>query len=316
MPEYLRFVKGVIDSEDIPLNISRETIQNHIIIDKIKKHILKKLFEHLAKLKEKDREKYLKIWKNFQRNLKEGVVSDFENKSKLGQLMLFHSSKKGKDETIDLQEYVKGMAKDQKEIYYVSGMNYESLQNNPALEAFNKKKYEVLYLLDPMDEFVMDHLRSFEGKNLKVVESADIKLDKDEEEDKDYLKDVDSFVVFLKTIFGERVAEVKVSKRLVDSPCLLVHAADGPSIQMEKIMKMTNKDYQFAKKIFEINPANNLIKEMIRIHKASPMAEGLKNLALQLLDNMLLREGVVDDLDTIIPRIQDIMFAAAKSIKK
>jgi molecular chaperone HtpG len=138
IPEYLRFVKGVIDSEDIPINISRETIQNNIKIDRIKKHSLKKIFEHLKKIKEKDREKYLKIWKNFAKNLKEGIAYDFENREKISDLLLFHSSKKSKKDFIDLKEYLDRMDKTQKEIFYVTGLDIESIEKNPALEAFKK----------------------------------------------------------------------------------------------------------------------------------------------------------------------------------
>jgi molecular chaperone HtpG len=316
MPEYLRFIKGLIDSEDIPLNISRETIQKDNKIVKIRKHIIKKLLDHFSSLKSKDRDKYLNIWKNFYRNFKEGVISDFENKTKIAPLLFFHSSKTKKDEYTDLVEYVKGMAKDQKEIYYVAGKDIDALDKHPALEAFKKKEIEVLYLVDPIDEFVVEHLREFEGKTFKMAETADIKLeDKDKKEDKkekDYLKDAENFVGYLKTIYGEKVKDVKISKRLVESPCVLVNPGDGPSVQMEMIMKMHNKEYGFSKKILEINPENNLIKEMIRIHKGKPDSAELKTLSFQLLDNMMLRAGITEDIENIIPRIQDIMLQAAK----
>lgn len=316
LPEYMRFIKGIIDSEDIPLNISRETIQNNIIIEKIRKHVLKKIFDELNKLKKKDPEKYLNIWKNFNRNIKEGIISDYENRDKLSPLLMFDSSRQKDGKLTDLAGYIERMGKDQKEIVYVAGLNRESLEKNPALEAFKKKDIEVLYLTDPMDEFVMDHLKNFEGKPLKIAESAEIKLeDKEpEEKDKKELKDAENLVTYLKTVFGDKVADVKISERLVESPCMMVHPTDGPSVQMEKIMKMANQNYQFAKKIFEINPKNQLIKELIRIHQAQPDSEPLKNLCLQLLDNMMLREGVIENIDSVIPRINDIMLMATKNI--
>jgi molecular chaperone HtpG len=312
MPDYLRFVKGVIDSEDIPLNISRETIQNNIKINKIRKYLLKRLLAHLKTMKEKDREKYLKIWGNFHRNLKEGIASDFENKEKISPLLLFHSSKYAKKEYTDLKDYIERMDKNQKEIFYISGLDLETMEKNPALEAFKQKDLEVLYLDDPLDEFVIEHLREYKGKSFKLAESADIKVDKKKEQDKDYLKGVAGLVSYLKNTYGEKVAEVKVSNRLVDSPCLLVQAADGPSVQMEKIFKMTNKEYKFAKKVLEINPDNDLIQGMVRLHGQKPLAKELKLLALQLLDNMLLREGVIEEIDDIVPRIQEIMLQAVK----
>ena len=315
MPEYLRFVKGVIDSEDIPLNISREDVQNNIIIDKIRKNVLKKIFTHLNDLKKKDWDKYLKIWENFMRNFKEGVTSDFENKDKIASLLLFNSSVKDKNELIDLKTYVEKMEKDQKEIYYITGMDLNSLEQNPALEIFKKKKLNVLYLTDPIDEIVIDHLREFEGKQFKIVSSADLKLDKeDKKEDKDLKKDSDNFAGYLKTIYGDKVADVKISERLVDSPCILVNQSEGPSVQMEKMMKMMNKEYAYAKRVFEINKNNVLIKELIRIHKNDPASKELKSLSNQLLDNMMLREGVIDNIDSIIPQIQDIMLKASKNM--
>lgn len=315
MPEYLRFVKGVIDSEEIPLNISRETIQNNIKIDKIRKHVLKKFFEHLEGLKKKDMEHYLALWKNFHKNIKEGVIGDYEHREKLSELLLFHSSKSGKENWTDLKTYVEGMPEGQQEIYYVSGADWDALERNPALEAFRKKAFEVLYLLDPMDEFVVDHLREFGGKKFKMVESADIEIEKtNENQDQDYIRDVESFIAYLKTVYGERIADVKISKRLEQSPCLLAHASDGPSVQMEKIMKMVNKEYRFSKRIFEINPDHGLIRHMVGVHKKNPAADELKALALQLLDNMMLREGVADDVENTIDRMQQIMMLAAEKM--
>jgi HSP90 family molecular chaperone len=316
MPEYLRFVKGVIDSEDIPLNISRETIQNNIKINKIQKHILKKIFDHFDQIKKKNMDQYLKIWNNFNRNFKEGIATDFTNREKISPLLLFHSSKIGREEYTDLDAYISRMQKDQEYIFYVSGFDLESVVKNPALEAFGKKEIEVLYLTDPLDEIVIDHLKEFQSKKFKLVESADIKLDDEKEiqKDKEYLKDIENYLGYLKVIYGERIADVKISKRLVDSPCILVNPSDGPSVQMEKIMKMVNKEYSFSKKVFEINPDNELIKELIRIHKNKPDSEELKTLSLQMLDNMMMREGVLDNIETVVPQIQGIMLKAAKSL--
>ena len=311
MPEYLRFVKGVIDSEEIPLNISRETIQNNVRIDKIKKHLLKKLLEHLESIKSKNRAQYLNIWKNFSKNFKEGAVSDFENREKLSQLLLFSSSKTAAEQLTDLQEYVKRMPEGQKEIYYLGGTDRGTIEKNPALEIFRKKDFEVLYLLDPLDEFVLDHLREYDKKVFKMAESADIPLEeKGETGDAAYLKDAGNLVLYLKTVYGEQVQEVKISRRLTDSPCLLLNPADGPSVQMEKIMKMVNKDYQLGKRVLEINPGHALIKKMVALHKQDPALPLLKTLALQLLDNMKLREGILSDTEASIARIQQIMLEA------
>ncbi|MFO7980219.1 MAG: molecular chaperone HtpG [Candidatus Aminicenantes bacterium] len=316
MPEYLRFIKGVIDSEEIPLNISRETVQNDIKINKIKKHIIKKLISKLEKIKKDDREKYQRIWDNFNRNLKEGMVSDFENRDKLSSLLIFHSSKNKKEYT-DLDSYIKRMAEDQKEIFYASGPDREAIEKNPALEAFKKKDIEVLYLRDPLDEFVFENLREYKGKAFKVVESADIEVKPEEEKkkSKSYMEDVNRFVKYLRDLYGDKVADVRVSKRLVDSPCMLVRPSDGPSVQMERIMKMADKNYEFSKKVFEVNPENKLIKEMIRIYKKNPKSKEINQLSLQMLDNMMLREGLAEDVDSIVFRIQEIMLQAAQRVR-
>jgi len=315
LPEYLRFVQGVIDSEEIPLNISRETIQNNIKIDRIKKYLLKQLFAHLKKLKTKDREKYLRIWDNFSRNLKEGIATDFANKEKIAPLLLFYSSDKGSQEFTDLHQYKERMAKDQNEIYTLTGMDLEAIAKNPALEAFQKKNLEVLYLDDPLDEFVIEHLGEYEGKPFKKAQSADIKLEREKDQDKKQLQDVAAFTSYLKNLYGDKVSDVKMSNRLTDSPCMLTHPADGPSVQVEKIIKMTNKDYQFSKKILEINPDNALIGSMIRAYKIRPASKDLEQIAQQLLDNLLLQEGILENIDSVVPRMQQIMLRAAKSIK-
>ncbi len=314
LPEYLRFIQGVIDSEEIPLNISRETIQSNLKIEKIRKYVIKQILAQLKKIKQKDREKYLRIWSVFSRNLKEGVAMDLGNKDKLAPLLLFHSSKKPKDQWVDLNEYVEGMQENQLEIYYITGLDLESVEKDPALEAFQSQDLEVLFLDDPLDEFVVEHLREFEGKTFLPAQSAEIKVKKDKSGDQEYLKQGDAFVSYLKTVYGDRVADVRVSERLVDSPCLLVNPSGGPSIHVERIIKMAQKEYQFTRKILEINTDNDLIKEMIRVHNVDAESAILRDLSQQMLENMFLREGVIEDMEAVIPRIQQIMLQAARTV--
>jgi len=323
IPEYFRFIKGVVDSEDIPLNISRETIQSNVRINKIRKHILKKIYEHFKSIKEKDYDKYLEIWKNFQRNFKEAAPNEFEFREELASLLLFNSSKKEKDQYTDLDGYIERLAKDQWEIYYAMGNDYDSIERNPALEAFKKKDIEVLYFTDPMDAWAVDHLQQYKGKLIRPVEVADIKLEDEEEPEKKtdkeyllYMKNAKNFVAYLKTIFGDKLEDVKMSERLVDSPCILVSSKSGPSPQLERIMRLQNQKADLSKKILEINPKNKLIKEMVQLHKAQPDSQQLKDLSFQLLDNMVIREGVLEDIDRIVPRIHDIMFEAASKLNK
>jgi HSP90 family molecular chaperone len=313
LPEYFRFIKGVVDSEDIPLNISRETIQSDLKVNKIRKFLMKKILDQFNEIKTNDKEKYLKIWKNFQRNFKEGIPNEYEHREQLSTLLLFHSSKTPKDKYTDLDEYIERMAEDQFEIYYALGIDYEAIEKNPALEVFKKKNLEVLYFIDPMDGWTIDHLQTYKGKMFRPVEAADVKIEEDEKE-KNFknIKDTENLAAYLKTIYGDRIEDVKVSQRLVDSPCILVNSKNAPSIQLERLMRLQNQKADFSKKILEINPKNNLILEMNRIHKAKPDSQELKALGLQLLDNMILREGVTEDIETIVPRIHDIMLHAAQ----
>lgn len=316
IPEYLRFITGIVDSLEIPLNISRESIQSNIKIDKIRKFIVKKIIRKLKDLKTKSPDKYKNIWKNFNKNIKEGIINDFDNRNNLAELLLFNSSNKG-NELTDLDSYMENMGKNQGEIYFATGTDLNSIENNPALEIFKEKNIEVIYLLDPIDEFVFDHLKEYKDKKFKIAESSDLNIKKSDkkEEDKTYIKEVENFVLYLKTLFGEKLTEVKISKRLIKSPSILVNDPSGPSAQMEKVMKIMNKEYSFSKRILEINPENSLIKELVRIHKVNPGSEQLKYLSTQLLDNLLMREGLLENLDNAIPRIQDIMLFAAKNVK-
>jgi HSP90 family molecular chaperone len=313
LPEYFRFIKGVVDSEDIPLNISRETIQSDLKVNKIRKFVLKKVYDHFAEIKNKDMEKYLRIWKTFQRNFKEGVPNEYEYREQLASLLMFNSSKTPKDQYTDLEKYSERMIKDQWEIYYVIGHDYDSIERNPALEAFKKKDIEVLYFTDPMDGWAMDHLQTYKGKMIRPVEATDITLeDEVKEQDKNNITEAENLASYLKVIYGTRLEDVKVSQRLVDSPCILVNSKNAPSIQLERMMRMQNAKADFSKKILEINPKNKLILEMVRIHKEKPDSENLKALGFQLLDNMILREGVTEEIEHIIPRIHDIMLQAAQ----
>jgi HSP90 family molecular chaperone len=312
MPDYLRFVKGVVDSEEIPLNISRETIQNNAAIDKIRRHLLKKLFEHLTQLKEKQPESYRAIWNAFGRHLKEGIIADYDNRSRLAELLLFSSSRTVGEERIDLAGYLKRMKPEQADIYTAAGLSAASIAASPSMEIFRQQELEVLYLLEPIDELAVDHLHEYEKKRLKSVDSADLKLgEKKPETDEAYARQTDSFVTYLKTVYGEAVQDVRLSARLVESPCLLAQPGEGPSAQMEKIIQMVDKGYRFARRILEINPGHALIRSLISRHQKDPADPLLKELALQMLDNLLLRENMVGDLEAVVGRMQAIMLAAA-----
>lgn len=316
IPEHFRFIVGIVDSMELPLNISRESIQSNIKIDKIRKYLVKKIIDELIRIKNKKYEQYLNIWKNFERNIKEGIINDFDNRKKLSDTLLFKSSKTKKEELTDLEKYKEGMGSTQKEIFYVSGTDITSIEKNPSLEIFKKNDVEVLYLTDPIDEFVFEHLREYMELKFKLIESSDIDLEKKagSAQDEDSLKSLNNFIGYLKTIYGDKIEKIEISKRLVNSPCILLNPSDGPSVQMEKVMKMMNKEYSFSKRVFEINPDHKLIKQLVNIHKSDPASDYLKKISLQLLDNLILREGVFDNFDEMVDRINDIMLKAAENI--
>ncbi|MCP4154548.1 MAG: molecular chaperone HtpG [bacterium] len=315
LPVYFRFIKGVVDSEDIPLNISRESIQSNALINTIRKYLLKKTIDHFKKIKTDDREKYLEIWKNFNKNFKEGLPNEYEFKEQLAALMLYHSSKTTRDEYTDLDEYVERMPEDQIEIYYSSGENFESIDMNPGLEVFKKKNLEVLYV-DPMDAWAIGHMPQYKNKIFRPVEAAKIKLENEEtEKDKKELSDAENFVTYLRAIYDTDIAGVAISERLVDSPCMLVNAPTAPSVPLDQIMRNKRSRSDYTKKVLEVNPENKLIKEMIRIHKEDAGSPKLKDLALQLLDNLIMREGIIENIENIVPRLHEIMYEAAKENK-
>ena len=318
IPDHFRFVVGIVDSMELPLNISRESIQSNIKIKMIRKYLVKKIIDELIRIKNKQYDQYLNLWKNFDRNIKEGIINDFDNRMKLSNALLFTSSKTKKDEFTDLEKYKGNMKDSQKEIYYVSGTDVASIEKNPSLEIFKKNDIEVLYLTDPIDEFVFEHLREYDKTKFKLIESSDIDLEKPAGSDQDEgsLKDLNNFIGYLKTIYGDKIEKIEISKRLVNSPCILLNPSDGPSVQMEKVMKMINKEYAFSKRVFEVNPDHKLIKQLVNIHKADPASDYLKKISLQLLDNLILREGVFDNFDEMVERINDIMLKAAENIGK
>lgn len=308
VPDHLRFVRGVIDTEDIPLNISRETIQRNVRLDKVRRHVWKKFYDHLEGLRDQDRERYQEFWKTFGRHLHEGVVADYEHREKLAGLLLFASSRTTGEEKVSLKEYVARMKPEQKEIYYLTGQDPKTIAQSPALELFRKRETEVLFLFDPLEEMALSHLHEFDGKHFVAAESAKVE---GEEPPKEQGKEMAGLVGYLKTVYEGRVADVRVSARLEEWPCILLQGEGAPSVQMEKIFRMVNQGYEFSKRIFEINPAHPLIVAMARIQGQDPASPLLKSLARQLLDNMLLREGALPDAEEAVKRIQEIMTAAA-----
>ncbi|MHB1685919.1 MAG: molecular chaperone HtpG [Ignavibacteriaceae bacterium] len=318
LPEYLAFVKGVVDSEDLPLNISRETLQENIIFSKIANSITNQVLSYLLKKAKDEPEKYAEFWKEHGRVFKLGY-SDFTNMEKYTQLLRFNSSaNKNADELTALEDYVSRFQDGQKEIYYAFGNSRDAIAINPHLEIFKRKGIEVLYLYDPIDEFIVTSIRKFKDYNFKSVDSTELanldklkdvseKENKFEKLDKDDEKHFDSLLGRIKEILGDRVTEVKESNRLSDSPACVVNPDDSISASMQKILRMTNKDISIQKKVFEINKDHKLIRNLLKIFKSNSKDEYITNVVEELYESALLLEGSLNDPYKLVRRINQML---------
>jgi molecular chaperone HtpG len=296
LPEYLRFVKGVVDSSDLPLNVSRELLQDNPQIKKINKNISLRILSELKKLIEKERGKYVEFYKEFGRVLKEGLHTDFTNKEKLEALVMFESMNHEAGELITLKEYCDAMPESQKEIYYIIGENRNMLENSPHLELLKSKGYDVLFMTDPIDEWATQSLQEFDGKKLKAVGKGEIELDEDskkeaEEKTQKAEKEHGKLIEYLKKSLGEKVKDVRFSKRLTDSACCLVSDEFDPSAHMERLFKAMQQDMPKTKRILELNPEHTLVSSFQKMLDKTPDSPKLQEFADLLFTQALLTEG-------------------------
>jgi molecular chaperone HtpG len=302
MPEWLSFIKGVVDSEDLPLNISRESLQQNKILKVIQKNLVKKSLELISELAEgEDQEKYQKFYEQFSKNLKLGVHEDTTNRSKIAKFLRFYSSKSGETMT-SLDDYVGRMSSEQSDIYYVTGESKKSVENSPFLEKLKRKGFEVLYLIDPIDEYVVQQLKEFEGKKLVCATKEGLKLTETEDEKAAYellKKDTEGLCTFIKEVLGENIEKAVVSNRLASSPCCLVTSEYGWSANMERIMKaQALRDSQSAahmmsKKTMEINPENVIIASLREkiANSSDSDKKSVKDIIWMLYETALLTSG-------------------------
>lgn len=307
-PEWLRFLKGVVDSEDLPLNISRETMQDTSLMQRLNKVLTGRFLKFLDETAEKEPELYETFYKEYQRFLKEGIVTDFTHKEALGKLIRYESSATEKGKLTSLADYVKRMASDQKEIYCLMAPNREAAESSPYYEVFRERKFEVLFLFDAWDEFVMEHLHEFDGKPLKAAEKADLNLTdpkKDGALDEAAAK---SLSAWLKESFGDKVGEVRVSRRLVDSPAVIVDADKYMTNSMRRMLKAMKKDDEAvasAKQDLEINPAHPIITRLEQMRQKD--AAFASQVAEQILDNARVAAGVLEDPRTMLKRMNSLL---------
>jgi len=316
LPEWLRFLKGVVDSEDIPLNISRQTMQDSALVAKLRQIITSRFLKYLNEQAKADPEKYAAFWKVFSRYLKEGAVSDFSHRKELAKLLRFESSASPAGELVSLSEYVSRLKDGQKYIYYINGPSREVIEAGPYLEAFRAREIEVLYTHEPIDDFVFTHVSEFEEKKLVSADQAELELpDKvDQEEqvneglDSDQMADLSAW---LKETLGEQVAEVRESNRLVDSPVILINLDENMTSSMQRVMQMVNQDMGAAgRKALEINPRHSLIKGLAALREKD--AEFAKTAALQIYDNALIASGMMVDPRGMVERLNRILERAVK----
>ncbi|TFZ52707.1 molecular chaperone HtpG [Serratia proteamaculans] len=310
MPNYLRFVRGLIDSNDLPLNVSREILQDSRVTQNLRGALTKRVLQMLEKLAKDDAEGYQKFWQQFGLVLKEGPAEDANNKETIAKLLRFASTQSDSSaQTVSLEEYVGRMAEGQEKIYYITADSYAAAKSSPHLELFRKKGIEVLLLSDRIDEWMMSYLTEFDGKPFQSVSKADDALDKladETEEQKAAEKQLEPFVDRVKTLLGERVKDVRLTHRLTDTPAIVITDADEMSTQMAKLFAAAGQEAPAVKYIFELNPEHALVKRASDVGDNEQFAEWID----LLLDQALLAErGTLEDPNQFIRRMNKLLSA-------
>jgi len=306
LPEWTRFLRGVVDSEDLPLNISRETMQDSALIAKLRDVLTKRLLKYLDEEAKADPEKFARFFKEHGHCLKEGVAHDWSHRDALAKLLRFESSTTESGKFTSLADYVSRMPEEQKEVYYLSAANREACEAAPSYEVFREKKWEMLFLTDARDEFVLENLREFDGKKLVAAEKADVKLERESKglgED-----DAKKLAEFIKETVGERIGEVRVSKRLVGSPAIALSSDSEMTVNMRRMMKALQRDpdgMPEPKPDIEINPDHALIVSLEKVRNSD--AELGKVVAQQVADQALAAAGLLDDPRTMLGRMTSLL---------
>ena len=309
MPNYLRFMRGLIDSNDLPLNVSREILQDNKITAALRKALTKRSLQMLEKLAKDDAEKYLQFWKEFGLVLKEGPAEDFANKETVAKLLRFASTHNDSSEqTVSLEDYISRMKEGQKAIYYITADSYVAAKNSPHLELFNKKGIEVLLLSDRIDEWMLSYLTEFDGKPLQSITKADLDLgdlaDKESETQKQQDEAFGSFIERVKNLLGERVKTVRLTHNLTDTPAVVSTDNDQMTTQMAKLFAAAGQSVPEVKYTFELNPEHNLVKKVADIADETEFADWVE---LLLEQSMLAERGSLENPAVFIKRINKLL---------
>ncbi|MBW2466179.1 MAG: molecular chaperone HtpG [Deltaproteobacteria bacterium] len=325
LPEWLRFLKGVVDSEDLPLNISRQALQDSALVAKLKQVLTKRFLKFLGEQANDDPEKYNEFFADFGIYLKEGATSDYAYRDEIAKLLRFESSKSEPGKLISLQDYVERMAEGQKEIYYINGPSRTAAESGPYVEAFRKRDIEIIYTLEPIDDFVMNHVAEFDGKKLVSADRADLDLSEikstteeaGEKETESAMgpEVVKSLTGWIKETLGDRVKEVIVSKRLVESPAIIVNPDSFMTSTMERVMQAARLEkgesfQQAGPKNLEINTGHPLIRQLSILRGKDE--DFAKNVIEQILDNALIQAGLIVDPRKMVERNYEILERATR----
>ncbi|WP_092219135.1 molecular chaperone HtpG [Desulforhopalus singaporensis] len=320
LPDWLRFLKGVVDSEDLPLNISRQALQDNALVAKLRKVITKRFLKYLDEQAKQEPEKYEKFWSTFGLFIKEGATSDYEYQKEISKLLRFESSKSEAGKVVSLSDYLLRMNPDQEEIYFINGPSRAAIEAGPYVEMFRKKDIEIIYTLEPIDDFVLNHLGEFEGKKLVSADRADLSLDKEDEKDAEKSQDSEEETIdkesaagltdWMQEILADSISEVVVSKRLVDAPAMIVNPDGFMTSSMERIMAASRKEHgipgmEKSKKKLEINPGNSLIKRLIELRKNDE--DFARQVVFQIHDNAMIQAGLLVDPLKMVERSYSIL---------
>ena len=304
-PPYLRFLRGVVDSEDIPLNVSREMLQEDRNLSQIEQQLTKNVLRALADLAKDEPLRYATFWSEFGRVLKEGLALDWKHKDEIAALCRFEARSTEPGKMISLDQYVAAMPADQKEIYYITGPSRRAVEEGPHLEALKKRGFDVLFFTDPVDEWVAQSLHEFDKRRLKSAVHGDVDLG--EETDEKAKEGVAGVLPLVKDALGAKVKDVRFSRRLTDSASCLVADEGDPSANMQRIMRMLDANAEESTRILELNPSHAIIKNLAALSARDPGSERFKQWSELLFDQALLAEGIVKDPTDLVKRIQTLL---------